>query len=117
MQYLIGDIAKTTGFGIHTLRFYEKKALIEPKRDARNRRVYSEGDLFRLQIIKNFKKIGTSLDDIELYFHYFDDPNEGKTDRKKFLLAEKERIHAQVEHLKLAEKFIDDILVKCHFVD
>ncbi|HCT64204.1 MAG TPA: hypothetical protein DIC60_02850 [Lachnospiraceae bacterium] len=57
-------------FGIHTLRLYEKKNLISLKRDFRNRRIYSENDLFRLKIIKNFKIIGTSLEDIELYFHF-----------------------------------------------
>lgn len=38
MEYLIGDISKETGFGIHTLRFYEKKNLISPKRDSNSTR-------------------------------------------------------------------------------
>lgn len=117
MEYLIGDISKETGFGIHTLRFYEKKNLISPKRDFRNRRIYSENDFFRLKIIKNFKIIGTSLEDIELYFHFFDNANEGKEERKIFLLAEKDKINSQIEHLRTVESFIDDILIKCRLVD
>lgn len=117
MNYYIGDVSKTTGFGIHTLRFYEKKNLISPKRDCHNRRIYSENDLFRLRIIKNFKIIGTSLEDIELYFHFFDNPKEGKEERRMFLLAEKEKINSQIEHLKTVENFIDDILINCHLVN
>lgn len=117
MEYLIGGLSKATGFGIHTLRFYEKRNLIFPKRDGRNRRIYSENDLFRLKIIQNFKMIGTSLEDIERYFHFFEHPKEGKEERKTFLLAEKEKIHCQIQHLKAAEDFIDDILVKCHLID
>ncbi|WP_110954383.1 MerR family transcriptional regulator [Anaerosinus massiliensis] len=117
MVYLIGDISKATGFGIHTLRFYEKKNLISPKRDSRDRRIYSENDLFRLKIIKNFKIIGTSLEDIELYFHYFDNANEGKKERRIFLLTEKEKINLQIEHLRTVESFIDNILIKCDLVN
>lgn len=117
MEYLIGDLSKVTGFGIHTLRFYEKKKLISPKRDGRNRRIYSEQDLFRLNIIKNFKIIGTSLENIERYFHLFDHVNEGKEERKLFLLAEKDKITSQIQHLKEAEHFIDTILVICHLTD
>lgn len=117
MNYLIGDVSKETGFGIHTLRFYEKKKLITPQRDGNNRRIYSENDLLRLKIIKNFKVIGTSLEDIELYFHFFDHENEGKKERKAFLLAEKEKINLQVKHLKTVENFIDEILITCHLVD
>lgn len=116
MEYLIGALSKATGFGIHTLRFYENKHLISPKRDCRNRRIYTDRDLFRLQIIKNFKIIGTSLEDMELYFHFFDCANEGKAERSKFLLAEKDKINAQIQHLKEVENFIDEIIVKCHLM-
>ena len=117
MEYSIGDVSKATGFGIHTLRFYEKKKLIFPERDQHNRRIYSENDLFRLKIIKNFKIIGTSLEDIELYFHFFDNDCEGKKERRIFLLAEKEKIASQIEHLRSVDKFIDDILIKCHLAE
>lgn len=117
MEYLIGDISRETGFGIHTLRFYEKKKLIFPNRDYRNRRIYSENDLLRLKILKNFKVIGTSLKDIELYFNLFDKSNEGREERKKFLLVEKDKIYLQIKHLKTVEEFIDDILIKCHLLE
>lgn len=116
MQYFIGGLSKETGFGIHTLRFYEKKKLIFPKRDPQNRRIYSENDLFRLNIIKNFKIIGTSLEDMEEYFHLFEYENQGKEERKTFLLAEKEKITSKIEHLQAAEDFINELLVKCHLL-
>lgn len=118
MEYLIGDLSKETGLGIHTLRFYEKKNLISPKRDSRNRRIYTEDDLARLKIIKNFKIIGTSLEDIGLYFHFFSSAaDEGKVERRKFLLAEREKIQIQIKHLEEVEIFIDDILVRCRLLD
>lgn len=117
MEYLIGDLSKETGLGIHTLRFYEKKNLISPKRDSRNRRIYTEDDLARLKIIKNFKIIGTSLEDIELYFHFFSGADEGKDERRRFLLAERKKIQIQIRHLEEVETFIDEILVRCRLLD
>lgn len=116
MEYLIGNIAKETGFSIHTLRFYERKKLVFPKRDQCNRRIYSENDLARLKMIQNFKIIGTSLEDIELYFHFFEHEGEGKEERGEFLLMEKEKIKLQIKHLREVEKLIDDILVRCHLI-
>lgn len=117
MDYFIGRVSKETGIGIHTLRYYEKKHLICPKRDSSNRRIYSENDLFRLKIIKNFKIIGTSLENIEEYFRLFDNINNGKDERRRFLLTEKDKINAQIEHLRGVEQFIDGLLIKCHLRD
>ena len=42
----IGDVAKTTGCSIQTIRFYEKKGLLpELKRSSGNYRVYDKGTI------------------------------------------------------------------------
>lgn len=45
MQYSIGEFAKLTDLGIHTLRYYELEGLITPERNSANRRCYSDKDL------------------------------------------------------------------------
>ncbi|MEJ8572951.1 MerR family transcriptional regulator [Microbaculum marinum] len=62
-HFTIGEVAREFGFTLRALRFYEEKGLISPRRSG-NRRLYSKGDLRRLRIIANGKKIGLSLDDI-----------------------------------------------------
>ncbi|WP_350595507.1 MULTISPECIES: MerR family DNA-binding transcriptional regulator, partial [unclassified Pseudoalteromonas] len=49
----IGDVAKTTGCSIQTIRFYEKKGLLpELKRSSGNYRVYDKGTIEQLLFIK-----------------------------------------------------------------
>lgn len=62
-HYTIGEVAREFAFTLRALRFYEEKGLISPRRTG-NRRLYSETDRRRLEIIASGKKIGLSLDDI-----------------------------------------------------
>ena len=48
----IGEVAQRTGLSISNIRFYEKKGLIGPDRNAQNRyREYGEEDVRRLEEI------------------------------------------------------------------
>jgi DNA-binding transcriptional MerR regulator len=61
--YLRNQIAKIAGVNIETLRYYEKKGLIEPKRMENGYRVYPEDILDRLQFIKHAKEAGFTLEE------------------------------------------------------
>ena len=62
----IGDVAKVTGIGIETLRFYEKSGLLDrPSRTASGYRMYDSEVLSRLDFIKRAQVLGFSLDEIK----------------------------------------------------
>lgn len=64
-MYRIGQFAKLTGVTERTLRYYDKKGLLEPSlRDESGYRHYSKQDLFRLQKILTMKYLNFSLEDI-----------------------------------------------------
>lgn len=67
MEYLIGEFAKITGFGIHTLRYYEKEHLIVPERNSSNRRCYSDKDIEWARFIKRLKETGMPVKEIKQY--------------------------------------------------
>ncbi len=50
--YMISVAAELAGMHPQTLRIYERKQLIQPKRSAGNTRLYSEADVERLQLIQ-----------------------------------------------------------------
>lgn len=53
-QYSIGAIAKLTGLTVHNLRVWEKRhSAIETERSESGRRIYSEGALERLRLLKS----------------------------------------------------------------
>jgi MerR family transcriptional regulator/heat shock protein HspR len=51
-RYMISVAADLVGMHPQTLRIYENKGLIRPKRTAGNTRLYSEADIQRLQLIQ-----------------------------------------------------------------
>ena len=55
LEYSIGDFAKLTGLGIHTLRYYEHEGLIAPERNSSNRRCFSDKDFTWIAFIKRLK--------------------------------------------------------------
>ncbi|MDJ0932934.1 MerR family DNA-binding transcriptional regulator [Breoghania sp.] len=61
--FTIGELAKEFGVTLRTLRFYEDKGLINPKRDGQNR-LYSRRDRARLKLVLMGKKVGFSLNEI-----------------------------------------------------
>ena len=61
LDYSIGEFSKLTGLGIHTLRYYEQENLIRPKRNAANRRCYSDSDIKWIDFIKRLKDTGMPI--------------------------------------------------------
>ncbi len=61
----IGKLAKHTGFGIETIRFYERRGLMEePARRPSGYRDYPPSVVKRLQFIQRSKDLGFSLSEI-----------------------------------------------------
>jgi len=69
--YTATELADTLGVSSRTLRFYETKHLISPKRVG-NRRIYNYQDRARMQLILRGKRIGFSLGDIREFLNLYD---------------------------------------------
>jgi len=64
ISYTISQIAEALDISTRTIRFYEEKGLIIPKRTAGNQRIYTPRDMARLRLILRGKRFGFSLDEI-----------------------------------------------------
>jgi len=62
--YTISQIAEALDISTRTIRFYEEKGLITPKRTAGNQRIYTPRNKARLRLILRGKRFGFSLDEI-----------------------------------------------------
>ena len=66
-RYMISIAADLVGMHPQTLRIYEQKGLVRPKRTAGNTRLYSERDLERLRLIQKLTtELGLNLAGVEL---------------------------------------------------
>jgi len=67
--YMISVAAELAGMHPQTLRIYESKGLITPKRSPRNTRLYSQADLERLRRIQELTtQLGMNLAGVEAVF-------------------------------------------------
>jgi DNA-binding transcriptional MerR regulator len=60
--YSISDLAAEFNITTRTIRFYEEKNLLNPRREG-TRRIYSPADRTRLRLILRGKRLGLSLDE------------------------------------------------------
>lgn len=106
----IGKLAKQAGFGIETIRFYERQGLIEPPpRTDSNYRVYPAEEVARLRFIKRAKNLGFTLGEIKELLFIRHDPHATKADIKnrtldkikdvKQKISDLTRIKISLEHL------------------
>ncbi len=61
----IGEVAERTGLSVRTIRFYEESGLVTPSaRSQGGFRLYTDGDVARLQRIRRLKPLEFTLEDM-----------------------------------------------------
>jgi MerR family Zn(II)-responsive transcriptional regulator of zntA len=114
---LIGELAKKSGLPIDTLRFYEKKGLIDSEliqRRSNNYRDYSEVSLERLMLIQQAKRLGFTLTEIQEWIKDFES-DQLTIDQKQSILGRKlEQIEERIEELKMMKIYLSEKLARLH---
>jgi MerR family transcriptional regulator/heat shock protein HspR len=73
-RYMISVAAEVVGMHPQTLRIYEAKGLVTPKRTPGNTRLYSEADLERLRLIQQLTtELGLNLAGVEIVMRLQDE--------------------------------------------
>ena len=98
-RYMISVAAELVGMHPQTLRIYEQKGLLRPKRTAGNTRLYSDEDVARLRLIQQLTtEIGLNLAGVERVLHLEDelDRMRRRLDRMEREMRETiEQVHRQ----------------------
>jgi MerR family transcriptional regulator, heat shock protein HspR len=73
-RYMISVAAELVGMHPQTLRIYESKGLVRPKRTPGNTRLYSEADVDRLRLVQHLTtELGLNLAGVEQVLHMQDE--------------------------------------------
>jgi MerR family mercuric resistance operon transcriptional regulator len=97
----IGQVARRAGFGIETVRFYERKGLIdEPPRRTSGYRQYPASVISRLRFIKRAKDLGFSLREIKELLSLRVEPTTTCSDIQKRAEAKIADIEGKIRSLK-----------------
>jgi DNA-binding transcriptional MerR regulator len=101
----IGEMAAEFGVSLRTLRFYEDRKLLRPRREG-NSRIYGPGDRIRLQMILRGKQLGFTLTEIGELIGAQDvtDDFEQK--------LQPQQIVTQIDHLERQRREIDEAIVR-----
>lgn len=108
MAFTIGDLAKEFGVSLRTLRFYEDKNLINPRRDGVTR-IYSRRDRARLKLVLMGKRVGFSLKEIKEMLDLYDLKDGQSTQLKVSLKRFNEQIDLLEKQKKDVEQAIDEL--------
>ncbi|MDK2965921.1 MerR family transcriptional regulator [Lacrimispora sp.] len=68
-KYSIGEVSLRLGLSRDTLRFYEKKGIIQPDKEDNGYRSYTYEDISRLLDIMYYRRLHFSLEDIERFLY------------------------------------------------
>ena len=98
--YTISKVAKDTGLEAHTLRFYEKEGIINPRRTEGGIRYFSDEDLERLSMICCLKRTGMPLKDIKRYFDLVASGEDTLEERIEMFLERKEHVLNEIGALE-----------------
>lgn len=64
-KHLIGDVSKKCNVPKKTLRYYDDIDIIKPEKSDNSYRYYSTNDMYNIIILKYFKQLGYSLEEIK----------------------------------------------------
>lgn len=113
--FTISQLAEEFDISTRTIRFYEEKGLIAPRRSKGNQRIYAKRDRARLKLILRGKRFGYSLDEISEMMGMNDiDMNEADQIKKALEFGERKLLDIQtrVEELNLLEQDIRSVKEK-----
>ena len=113
-EYTISDLARMYDVSLRTLRFYEDKGLLHPRRQG-TARFYKAGDRVRLELILKGKRLGFTLAEIyELIVSREKQKAPGADDPESDLTVslDRDQICAQIAHLERQRDELDSAITE-----
>ena len=110
----IGDVAKEAKVNIETLRYYERRGLLErPPRSLSNYRLYSEDAVRRVQFIKRAQERGFSLKDIKEFLSLRAAPKTGCGEIRAHAEAKIKDIDEKIRSLMAMKSALSTLVSEC----
>ncbi len=114
--FTISDLSSEFTVTTRTLRFYETRGLLDPKRRGQTR-LYSRRDRARLKLILQGKRVGFSLNEIKEMLDLYDLKDGQTTQLQVSLKRFKERISDLEQQKQDIEEAITDLHRTCKIVE
>ena len=114
MALTIGEVAKDSGIGIETVRFYERKGLIaEPPRTDSGYRQYPEEVVGRIRFIRRAKELGFALKEISELLSLRVNPDTTCADVRKQAEFKISDVEEKIRALRRIETALKKLAASC----
>jgi DNA-binding transcriptional MerR regulator len=112
-QYSISQLSSEFEISTRTIRYYEEKGLLSPKRTKTGQRIYTKTDRAILKLILRGKRFGFSLDEIKEMIELFNQDRSGKKQLEKAIEygeTKLKEVNERIEDLMYLKKDLEAIL-------
>lgn len=111
----IGKVAQAVGVGVETIRFYERRGLIEqPSRPAAGGyRIYSDETVRRVQFIRRAQELGFSLREIAELLSLRTDHDSDAREVRQRATAKLQDVERKIERLQHIRRGLVTLLDRC----
>ena len=115
MAMTIGRAARQAGVGVETIRFYERKGLIDqpPKPLDASFRVYPAETVGRIRFIREAQEIGFSLREIDELLSLRADPAADSADVRRRAIAKRDEVERKIAHLQRIHGALEELIAAC----
>ncbi len=113
--FSISHAADALGVSVETIRFYERKGLIEQplKPQSGGARDYGGATLSRLKFIRQAQGIGFSLAEIKELLSLRADPDANCNDVRKRAIEKRRDVQRKLDHLLEICRGLDELIARC----
>lgn len=112
----IREMCDTFDVTPRTLRFYEQKELLAPRREGQ-KRLFTRRDRARLKLILRGKRFGFSLEEIRQLLDLYDAGDQQYTQMKETLAIASERLAAMEAQRDELDRAIEDLRDQMEWAD
>ena len=114
--YSISELAGEFGITTRTIRFYEEKGYLSPRREG-TRRIYSPADRTSLRLILRGKRLGLTLDETADMIKMYGSPRGNQKQLEKFIVRISEKrseLEQKRQDLEVMMNDLQSVENKCH---
>ena len=110
----IGELAATADVGVETVRFYERRGLLEePPRLASGYRMYDQEAVSRLQFIRRAKVLGFTLEEIRDLLALREDAASNRSEVRARARAKVDDVDQRIRDLLRIRAALDVLVAQC----
>ncbi|MGE6784214.1 MerR family transcriptional regulator [Ensifer adhaerens] len=111
METTIGKFAAAGGVGVETIRYYQRRGLLDTPRGSQGSRRYGDGDLRRLLFIRQAQTAGFTLEEIKELLYL--DSGEDRARARHLAKRRIDALDARIAELQRAREALKRLVAEC----